>query len=242
MKLSGIKWLLLCTLLIGGIWEGWKELKAQGADLLPIKYVRIEGIFQYIAKDDIKQALLKQVMTGFLNADMQAIRKELLVLPWVAQVRVKRVWPDTIEVKVYEQYPVVRWGNIGLLNEYGDLFIPNNLARFDKLPLLTGPTGTEKKLMAVMKDLQASLVAQALELDEFNVNERRAWTLHLSNGLELKLGQKEPLQKFNRFLITLPISGKKQITAMARVDLRYPNGYAVTWKQGQKVNWNNISK
>ncbi len=233
---------MLGTLIIGGGFAGWKELKAQGADLLPIKYVRIEGIFQYIAKNEIQQALLKQVMTGFLNADMQAIRRELLDLPWIAEVKVKRVWPDTIEVKVYEQYPVVRWGNIGLLNEHGDLFIPDNLARFEKLPLLAGPKGAEKKLMPIMKDLQARLVEQTLELLEFNVNERRAWTLKLADGLELKLGQKEPLQKFNRFLATLPILGKKQVMAMERVDLRYPNGYAVTWKQGHRVNWKNISK
>ena len=242
MKHSGLIGLLLSFFLIAGGVAGWKELKAQGADLLPIKYVRIEGIFQYIAKDEIKKALLKQVMTGFLNADVQAIRRELLDLPWIAQVKVKRVWPDTIEVKVYEQYPVVRWGSIGLLNEQGDLFIPDNLARFEKLPLLLGPKGTEKKLMAVMKNLQTSLVEKTLELLEFNVNERRAWTLRLSNGLELKLGQKEPLQKFNRFLTTLPILGEKQIMAMERVDLRYPNGYAVTWKQGQTINWKDISK
>lgn len=242
MKNSGLRWLLLTALMVTVVWAGWKELKAQGADLLPIKYVRIEGIYQYIAKDEIKQALLKQVMTGFLNADMQAIRREVLDLPWIAQVKVRRVWPDTIEVKVYEQYPVVRWGEIGLLNEQGDLFIPNNLTRFGKLPLLTGPKGTEKKLMEVMKNLQVSLVAQALELQEFKVNERRAWTLRLSDGLELRLGQKEPLKKFNRFLITLPILGKKQVMAMAKVDLRYPNGYAVKWKQGQRINWKKISK
>ncbi len=230
MKHLNLKWLLISTLIIGMAWVGWKELKAQGADLLPIKYVRIEGIYQYITKKEIKQALLPQVLTGFLNADMQEIQGELLDLPWVSQVKVRRIWPDTIAIKIYEQYPIVRWGKIGLLNEQGDLFIPDNLTHFKKLPLLTGPKGLEKKLMQIMKRLQESLAEHALELQEFNVNERRAWTLRFSDGLELKLGQKTPFKKLNRFLKTLPILKKDDGREIATVDLRYPNGYAVTWK------------
>ncbi len=230
MKRLKLKWLLISAVIVGIAWISWTEMKAQGADLLPIKYVRIEGMYQYLTKDEIKQVLLKQVMAGFLNADMNAIQTGLLNLPWVAQVKVRRVWPDTVEIKVYEQYPIVRWGNTGLLNEQGDLFIPDNLARFNKLPLLKGPEGTEKKLLQVMKKIQKKLLEHALELQGFNVNERRAWTLRLSSGLELKLGQKKPLKKFNRFLITLPILKKNQSRVLAKVDLRYPNGYAVTWK------------
>jgi cell division protein FtsQ len=231
MKNSGLtKWLLASTVIIAGIWGGWRELKAQGADLLPIKYVRIEGVFQYLTKEELKQALLAHVMTGFLNADMHAIRRSLLNLPWIAEVKVKRVWPDAIEVKVYEQYPIARWNNIGLLNEQGDLFTPSNLAQFDKLPLLYGPLGQEKKLMDMMKQLQAGLANYSMNLAEFHVNERRAWTVVLMNELVLKLGRKEPLQKFQRFLPTLPVLGKQRIEAMAVVDLRYPNGFAVTQK------------
>jgi cell division protein FtsQ len=232
MKSSGlIKWLLISLLLVVGIWDGWRELKAQGSDLLPIRYVRIEGVFQYITKEEIKQALRAHVMTGFLNADVQSIRQSLAVLPWISQVKVKRVWPDAIEIKVYEQYPIARWSNIGLLNEQGDLFTPTNLARFNKLPLLYGPLDQEKKLMEVMKQLQAGLANYSIGLAEFHINERRAWTIVLTNELVLKLGRKEPLQKFQQFLPTLPILGKNRIAAMSVVDLRYPNGFAVTQKQ-----------
>jgi cell division protein FtsQ len=241
MKNSGlIKWLLMSAVLVVGIWDGWRELKEQGADLLPIRYVRIEGVFQYITKDEIKQALRAHVMTGFLNADMHSIRQALLSLPWIAEVKVKRVWPDAIEIKVYEQYPVARWNNIGLLNEQGDLFMPSNLARFNKLPLLYGPLGQEKKLMEIAKQLQAALASHSMGLAEFDVNERRAWTIVLTNELVLKLGRKEPQQKFQRFLPIIPILGKDRMAAMAVVDLRYSNGFAVTQKPGiVPIDWKN---
>jgi cell division protein FtsQ len=238
MRNSGLTWLLISTLLIAGIWDGWRELKAQGADVLPIRYIRIEGVFQYITKDEIKHALLKQVMTGFLNTDMQAIRQVLLGLPWIAQVKVKRVWPDAIEVKVYEQYPVARWGKEGLLNENGDLFTPPYLAQFSKLPLVYGPRGQEKKLMDVMKQLQVTLADKSLQVVEFTVDERRAWTVLLANELQLKLGRKDPWQKFMQFVPTIPVLGKERMAAMSVIDLRYPNGYAVTWKQGlESMAW-----
>lgn len=233
MKNSGlIKWLLISSLVVVGVWDGWRELKAQGADLLPIRYIRIEGVFQYITKDEIKDALLSQVMTGFLNADMHSIRQSLLNLPWIAQVKVKRVWPDAIEIKVYEQYPIARWSTIGLLNEQGDLFTPANLDNFNKLPLLQGPLGQEKKLMEIMKQLQAELATHSMGLAAFEVNERRAWTVLLSNELTLKLGRREPLHQFHQFLSTVPILGKERLATMAVVDLRYSNGFAVTQKQG----------
>lgn len=218
-------------LVLGLILTGaWQALKDQGADLLPIKYVRIEGVFQYISKDEIQQALLQQVMTGFFNLDVFAIKRSMLALPWVARVKVQRVWPDTIKIKVYEHYPLVRWGDVGLLNEHGELFRPEKLLNFGNLPLLNAPAGSEKEFMSIMKGLQVDLAAHALVLSEFKVNKREAWSVVLSNGLVLLLGRKQPLEKFLRFLRTLPLLGTQKIGSMQIVDLRYPNGYAVTWK------------
>lgn len=230
MKHLNLKGLLIFAFIVGIAWLGWKQLKVQGANLLPINYVRIEGVYQYITKNEIKRVLLKYVLTGFLNTDMRAICIELLNLPWITQAKARRIWPDIIEVKIYEQYPIVRWGKIGLLNEQGNLFIPDNLTQFNQLPLLTGPKGLEKSLIKAMGRMQIGLAAQAMTIQEFKVNERRAWTLRLSNGLELKLGQKQPFKKFNRFLTTWPLLQKKRGRTIAKVDLRYSNGYAVTWK------------
>ncbi len=146
MKFLTLKYLLLSCLLIAIIWAGWEELKAQGADLLPIKYVKIQGTYQYVSKAEVKEVLLQQVMMGFLNTDMAVIRDELLDLSWVSEVNIQRVWPDTLEVKIYEQYPMTRWGKTELLNEQGKLFKPDNVEKFHQLPLLIGPEGLEKKI------------------------------------------------------------------------------------------------
>lgn len=213
----------------------------QSSELLPVKYVRTEGVFEYIAKNDVKQALKPLVEAGFLAADIQHIRQAVLSLPWVEKVEVKRIWPDAIDIKVYEQKPYVRWGRKGLLNAKGELFEPDNLNKFKALPVLVGPNRQEKKLLEIMKGLKTALADKDLELMSFEVNERRAWKLTLANEMEVQLGREEQLRNFQRFLKTMTVFKEEQMKAMAKVDLRYPNGFTVAWKpESEKINWKKI--
>jgi cell division protein FtsQ len=231
---------MIAVVVIG--WLGWLEVKAQGADWLPVKYVRIEGAFQYLAKDSIKNALIEQVNKGLYNADMQQIQQSVKQLSWIEQVQVKRVWPDVIDIKIVEQTPVVRWSDEGLLNKQGDVFVPDKMDKFSHLPLIVGPDGNEKELLKTMSALEIALNKQKMALVEFHVNDRRAWKVRLQNNMELKLGRNEPLNKFKRFLKTLALLGEEQVSKVSVVDLRYPNGYAVTWKQdSEEIDWKKIA-
>lgn len=234
---------LIGTVVVVIAWFGWQEIKAQGADWLPVRYVRIEGAFQYIAKDKIKQVLKDQVNNGLYNADIQQIQASVNQLPWIESVRVKRVWPDALDIRIIEQNPVVRWRGEGLLNQQGEVFVPDNISEFSQLALISGPAGNEKKLLEIMKGLEVVLSDKQMELAEFRVNERRAWSIKLQKGMEIILGRNEPLSKFQRFLKTFTLLGKEQIEKVVVVDLRYSNGYALTWKQGEnEIDWKKIAE
>lgn len=207
---------------------------------MPVNYVRVEGVFKYISKETLKQRLKPWVTTGFLSADMQKIHRAAVSLPWVAAVEVKRVWPDAIDIRMYEQKPAVRWGDNSLLNRKGELFTPANIAEFTSLPLINGPEGKEKKLLEVMKGLNMALLDQSLEMAEFHVSERRSWKLVLVNGMQIKLGRKEPLKNFQRLIKTLQVIGAEQVKVMATVDMRYPSGFAVSWKPETTINWKDV--
>jgi cell division protein FtsQ len=230
--------LLIIVIIVLVMSSFWVETKHVITDLVPIRYVRIEGVFQYISKDTIKKTLLPYVLTDFFSVDVQAIDKAALQLPWIKSVSVKRVWPDAIDIKVYEQFPVVRWGDKSLLNLNGDLFTPDNAAEFKNLPLIQGPKGYEARLLEIMNGLEIELADRALHLVEFKVNERRAWDIVLQNGIEIKLGRNGQLKNFQRFLKTLDILGQDKVDAIAKVDLRYPNGFAIMWKvDASTIDW-----
>jgi cell division protein FtsQ len=228
---------LIIVFVIVTLWAGAELVKKMSIDLMPIQHVRVEGSFKYINKMAIKKKLLPLVTTGLFATDIQAIQAEAIAMPWIEEVKIKRVWPDTIDVRIYEQQPIARWGTDNLLNVRGEIFKPNEIEKFSFLPRIEGPKGSEKKLLETMQGLQLALEGQSLGLREFIVNERRSWKLLLENDMELQLGKLEQLQKFQRLMKTLPILAQSEINGfekIKKVDMRYPNGFAVTWKPGME--------
>jgi cell division protein FtsQ len=240
--MAAVKIMAVALLLTGLGWVYGHKVMSYSTDKLPIKYVRTEGVFQYLGKDELKVTLQPLVMTGFFAADMQTIHKAVAQLPWVESVTVKRVWPDAIDIKVREQVPYVRWGQKSLLNERGEEFSPKNVDQFQFLPLLTGPEQQQKKILEIMKGVQMALADQSMELAEFKVSDRWSWSLKLATGQEILLGRNDPLKKLQRFLKTVTVLGQQQVDAMAIVDLRYTNGYAVSWKpESEEIDWKKIA-
>ena len=228
-------------LLMGLIGLAGREIIKNSLNAMPIRYIRTAGVFQYLSKNEVQSALLPLVDTSFFSADMQAIQQAVAALPWVASVTVKRVWPDAIDIKVYEKKPYMRWGETSLLNERGDLFTPKQVSRFADLPMLWGPERQEKKVLEIVKGVSTELADQSLSLAEFQVNDRWAWKIILTTGTEIELGRNEQLKKLQRFLKTLAVLGQERVNAMATVDLRYPNGFAIAWKQGMACcDWQHL--
>jgi cell division protein FtsQ len=234
-----VKTLLVLLLLALAVWGLRQQVVSEKmTESLPIRYVRTEGVFQYLSKEEIKTALMPLVMNSIFDADMQKIHETVAKLAWVKNASVERVWPDTIDIKVHERKAYVRWGQNSLLTEYGELFTPNNVDQFQFLLLVEGPKQQEAKTLEIMKGVRTALEDQALELAEFKVNDREAWEIKLKTGLEILLGRTGQLKKLQRFLDTLPVLGQDKMAAMALVDLRYPNGYAVSWKPDvEPIDW-----
>jgi len=235
------KYAILIICILAEAWLSWRQISDQGVNNKPIRSVKIEGAFQYISKDKLKQVLSPFMQRGYYHADMGAIHHALQALALVDKIDVKRVWPDTVYIKITERKPVVRWGDNALLTKQGDLLVPDNIENFKNLPLITGPEGQERKLLEIMKGIYIDLKDKSLQLAEFHVNERRAWRIKLASGLEMQLGRKAPLENMQRFLKTMDLLGAEQLALMASVDMRYPNGYAVKWKpETPEIDWKAI--
>jgi cell division protein FtsQ len=241
--MTAARFLLVALLFTGIVWQyGLDAIEARLETVLPIKYVRTEGVFQYLGKDEVKKVLTPLVKTGFFNADVQVIHDAVSTLPWVDSATVKRVWPDTIDIKVRERKPFVRWGEKSLISAEGVIFTPKSIEPFESLMILNGPDQQQLKVLEIMKGVKTTLADQSLELAEFSINNRWAWKIKLANGLDILLGRNEQLKKLQRFLKTLTVLQQEQIDAMEVVDLRYPNGYAVSWKVGTpEFDWKAIA-
>lgn len=197
---------------------------------LPIRYVRVEGELMRLNPNIFKQAVEKHVYKGYLMTNLYDIEFAAKQDPWIDRVKVNRVWPDTLELEIDEQIPVARWSKDSLLNIRGEPFQVMDRLEFAGLPALDGPAGQEKMMLKMMRILDQKLASQNVKVESLYLSNRRAWTAKVSGGTEIIFGTQDPVSSLDRLMSLLPKLARNRITSIQKLDLRYPNGFAVVWK------------
>ena len=199
--------------------------------LFPIRQVRIEGDFANLDPGAVERQLLPLARGNYLTVDLNALEQAAAEVAWVGSVKVTRVWPDTLQVNLTEQNPVARWGDDSLLGESGEVFaLPAQSADFSSLPALHSPRGHEREVLGMLSELNQALQSHGSLVSSLKLSDRLAWTVQLSDGLEISIGNQDPLKALERLLGQLPALGDDRLALLKKVDLRYPRGFAVTWK------------
>ena len=155
----------------------------------PIRKVKVDGDFRFLAPDQIETLVAAAVQGGFFEVDVQKIRARILQEPWVLDATVVRAWPDAIRVSIREQRPVARWGEESLLSAQYRVFKPRHQRLPDGLAVLKGPPGSEPEVWSTFQQVQAALDPIALKVAELELSERRAWRVTLADGAVLILGR-----------------------------------------------------
>ena len=195
--------------------------------------MQVEGEFGHVSQEQIQQAVLAYVSAGFFNVDVDAVREAVLALPWVYHVTARRVWPDTVALVVTEQVPLARWGKQALVNQHGELFRPPAQSWPDGLPRFEGPQGLADSMLHHYRDMSRLLTPLDLRIGRLAQDERRAWRLVLGNDIEIMLGRADTYQRLIRLVRIYPRVLGEQAAAIARIDLRYTNGFAVRWREAE---------
>ena len=226
--------ILTAALLAGAAW-GFITLRDPAT--LPIRAVKVEGHFTHVTAQALQQAVADAATGGFLSVDVDAIRRAALSLPWVHSVVVRRVWPDTLRLTVTEQVAVARWGEVvpgvlaqGLINSGGEVFMPDPASFPPGLPELRGPAGTGAVVLAQYRAMNPSLTPLGLPIKRLDLDERRAWRVFLDSGMEIVLGREQAAARLQRFINIYPALRSAEPPGIARVDMRYSNGFALQRK------------
>ena len=197
---------------------------------LPIRSVKVEGEFRFLAQQDVYEALGGLASGGFFNVDVRAVKEAAESLPWVDSASVRRTWPDTLRLEITEQVPLAKWGENKIVNVRGELFEPPLMGLPENLPKFIGPLGTGQKVAENYQLLSMKMKRIDLQISELTLTERRAWHMRLGNGLHLLLGKVVNDERLERFLSAYPKLLGEKIAQVDSVDLRYTNGFAVRWK------------
>ncbi|MGD2117478.1 MAG: cell division protein FtsQ/DivIB [Chromatiales bacterium] len=223
LLLSGLAFLLV--LLAGLQVQQWLS----SPTTLPMKLVRIEGELKYLKLKDLENAVAGKVSGGFFSIDLQAVQNAARQLPWLQQISVKRVWPNTLVLVVEERVAVARWGDKQLVTANGEVFDSQDTGPAD-LPLLDGPIELAPLLVQRMRSETQRFADLGLQLQQMNVNARGSWQIEFRNGLQVALGQEDVMLKLNR--LARHIKRLDRMKGMPqRIDLRYRHGMAVKWPE-----------
>jgi cell division protein FtsQ len=199
----------------------------------PIKRVEVVGVFRRVTSMDVEQIVRTKLHGGFVRANLSEVQASIEAMPWVDNARVQRRWPDALLVHITEQEAVARWGESGLINSRGELFVRNERHVPTELPLITGPNGTERRVADRFFQVKTQLESAGLSLSGIRLDDRGAWEIELTNGVVIRLGRREVEERIDRFLqsgVSLVTSRSAEI---AYIDMRYSNGFAVGWHSSQ---------
>lgn len=176
--------------------------------------------------------IVTSLQGGFFSLDLAAARREFELLPWVREARVRRLWPDRLVVELEEHTPAAAWNDLAILNTHGEVF---PAPPWPGLPRVYAPEGSEAEVARRFAEFSATLGAHGWRIETLRVDARRAWQLGLSGGpagvraereLILELGRERLEERLQRFVTFYPMAAA-QFSSIARVDMRYPNGFAV---------------
>ncbi len=224
----------LVVLPVAAVLNGWI-----GGERWPMRHLRVSGEFNLVTDQQVRETVLPYVNKGYFAVDLEQVRQNIAALPWVKQTDVRKRWPDRLEVTVAEYKPLARWGEKNLLAENGEIFaIPKN-AKF-KLPLFEGPDASTSDMMSFYGYAKPLFLTMGLQVQSIRMSARGSWSLTLSDGLEIEVGRGEPQQRLARFARLMPqIKNDELNRQLVRADLRYTNGFALSWKQTGKVKTEN---
>jgi len=232
--LSAVPWLqvgLGAVIVLLAALVPWGTGKILGAMDQQIMAVDINGEFMGDSRVAVERAASNWIGKSYFSTDLSEIKAALEQRPWVDSAAVKRVWPDRLVIDIREKKPLAYWTDGRLVSRTGELFAPANPEVAGRLPQLAGPDERVRDVIRMAQVLSEQLAGRGLGFAGLELEPRGAWTLRLTNGIEVVLGRDQVEQRFERFVTVYESRLASRSDEVSRVDARYTNGVAVQWKQ-----------
>ncbi|HSO47965.1 MAG TPA: FtsQ-type POTRA domain-containing protein [Rhizobiaceae bacterium] len=151
-----------------------------------IEDVEINGVKE-VSRIDVLTNIDLGVERSLFSFDVHAARKALRKLPWVAEARVAKAYPDRVIIDIVEKSAFAVWQNNGelwLIERDGKKIVPFE-ERFAGLPLVVGAGAAEKSAEFIAMIGRHPVLAERVNA-HVRIGERR-WNLVMDTGVTVKL-------------------------------------------------------
>lgn len=196
----------------------------------PIRVISMDGAFQRVSPGEVENAVAPFTQDGFMSADLDRIQRAVESVPWVDHARVQRRFPSSLHVTLFEETAAARWGESGLLNIRGQLFVREVAHVPAELPRLSGPEGSESQVAQRYLATQGRMLEAGMRIAALRLDARGAWEMDLDSGVTVRLGRRDVDERLDRFMRTASPVIAHRMSDITYVDMRYSNGFAVGWR------------
>ena len=230
------KWISLLFLLtvIYTLQYSYFKLKTWLTDerSLPLTSLILTGHGENVSSNKVRSILIAQKeRLNFFTLEIGQIQRQLEALPWVYSASIRKRWPDTLKIHIVEQSIVAVWNDRALLNRFGEIIETSPDAVRNKYVSLYGDDPYSNDILTTYIKINQLLKVNDFKIASLKSDKRHSNDIVLQNGIALRLGQEQVLDRIQRFLSVYPLIEKKyDVTTISYVDLRYDTGFAIGWK------------
>ena len=220
-------WILavaLVVLPVVAVLKGWV-----GQEQWPLTRLRATGEFERVDAAALQATLMPYARQGFFAVRLEEAQRAVSRLPWVERAEVRKRWPDILEVHVIEHRPFARWGDERLLSEQGRLFPAQGVEVPENLPELDGPDTRVSDVVRFYNDTRGMFAPMGATVRSVALDARGSWQVGLGSGTEVVVGRDHARERLRRFVRVAPQLLLHRVEPLARADLRYTNGFSLTW-------------
>ncbi|MDW3096313.1 MAG: FtsQ-type POTRA domain-containing protein [Gammaproteobacteria bacterium] len=217
------KLLSVALVVIAGIWA------TKRIEDISIKTIEIQTALNKVSKSEIRTIAENYMHDGFFTVDLSSFEDQLNDIPWVYRANIKRQWPSKLVIEISEQQPYFRWGENHLINKYAEIFFVQDIQQYAALPLLQGVRGREQHLIDLYYKYSARFKKVDSGIHKLKEDARYDKEIILVNGISINVGREQTDKQIERCLYSFAMFTKAEREAIASIDLRHSNGFAVRW-------------
>ena len=152
-----------------------------------VDQVRVVG-HRETSEIDVLEKLDLTGWTSLIGFDVDAARERVASLPWVEVASVRKVYPETLEIRITEREPFAIWqrdSQFSITGRKGNVIVPLTGGQHAELPLMVGDGAAERA--ADFIDEMAKFPELASHVRGYFLVAERRWDLRLDNGIVIKL-------------------------------------------------------